>query len=57
MMSLAVFKFYYYLMFAWGAVGMLFIAVVSIREVFLQFYKRKAITETLETPLPKRLEG
>ncbi|QQE76023.1 hypothetical protein KDJ56_08910 [Brevibacillus composti] len=35
-MSLSAYTFYNWLIFIWGSIGMLFIAVVSIREVVEQ---------------------
>ncbi|MEB3103851.1 hypothetical protein [Ferviditalea candida] len=35
-MSELMFNFYYWFTFIWGAAGMLFIAVVVIREIFMQ---------------------
>jgi hypothetical protein len=34
MMSLATFKFLYWLVFIWGGLGMLFILVVAVKELF-----------------------
>ncbi|MDT8858900.1 hypothetical protein N0O92_01570 [Alkalihalobacillus sp. MEB130] len=36
MMSFEAFTFYYWVVFIWGGLGMLFIAVVSLKELFSQ---------------------
>ncbi|WP_171016670.1 hypothetical protein [Pseudalkalibacillus caeni] len=41
MMSLLEFKIYYWVLFLWGGAGMLFIAIVSIKEIFTQVNSAK----------------
>ena len=58
MMSFGAFSFFYLFVFAWGGVGMLFIAVVVIREM-LQIGKHTAHADHLkaeETVLPETEE-
>ncbi|WP_019123000.1 hypothetical protein [Brevibacillus massiliensis] len=40
-MSLSMYVFYNWLVFLWGGAGMLFIAVVSIREIIGQLGMRR----------------
>jgi hypothetical protein len=42
MMSLEAFKFYYWLTFVWGGLGMLFIFLVAVRELIQQVKSSKS---------------
>jgi hypothetical protein len=49
MMSFAAFKFYYWLMFIWGGLGMLFIFIVATKEMIQQLRTNKATKKVSST--------